>query len=117
MVYDKEKKMKRIIMYNLNTNNMNKANSEMFKKSNGKTSNGDGGLRSSITDYEFEEANSWDNVVSDGIIRKRNDMRKSLLIIVLLLFTYGQFSFAQQFALQSTYKIVKAEVLDANNFM
>ena len=81
----------------------------MFKKSNGKTSNGDGGLRSSITDYEFEEANSWDNVVSDGIIRKRNDMRKSLLIIVLLLFTYGQFSFAQQFALQSTYKIVKAE--------
>lgn len=28
-------------------------------------------LRSSITDYEFEEANSWDNVVSDGIIRKR----------------------------------------------
>ena len=50
---------------------MNKANSEMFKKSNGKTSNGDGGLRSSITDYEFEEANSWDNVVSDGIIRKR----------------------------------------------
>ena len=95
---------------------MNKANSEMFKKSNGKTSNGDGGLRSSITDYEFEEANSWDNVVSDGIIRKRNDMRKSLLIIVLLLFTYGQFSFAQQFALQSTYKIVKAEVLDGEQF-
>ena len=90
---------------------MNKANSEMFKKSNGKTSNGDGGLRSSITDYEFEEANSWDNVVSDGIIRKRNDMRKSLLIIVLLLFTYGQ-SFAQQFALQSTYKIVKAGCTD-----
>ena len=88
----------------------------MFKKSNGKTSNGDGGLRSSITDYEFEEANSWDNVVSDGIIRKRNDMRKSLLIIVLLLFTYGQFSFAQQFALQSTYKIVKAEVLDGEQF-